>query len=254
MISKRIKDLQMKSRVLGEVGMKSHFDFDYHYSALNIYNELPHYLKLAKSMAYAISNQDIWAFDYDKLGGRIFYNQELPVEEFCMELDYVSSVYEKLKEEINDIDELIDLQLISVLSDGKSLWCNGHISWSYALILSLGVGGLKDKISKYLIKTSDIKAKEFYEGVLILLDALLEFNDKHIKVYEELGNFELANLMRNVPMKPAKSFREAVQSFYMQHIVVMRENPFGGNSPGRLDYFLWPYLKKDLEKGLITLA
>ena len=37
------------------------------------------------------------------------------------------------------------------------------------------------------------------------------------------------------------------------NIVVMRENPFGGNGPGRLDYYLWPYLKKDLELGLITL-
>ena len=33
----------------------------------------------------------------------------------------------------------------------------------------------------------------------------------------------------------------------------MSENPYGGNGPGRLDYFLWPYLKNDLEKGIITL-
>lgn len=85
-----------------------------------------------------------------------------------------------------------------------------------------------------------------------MIDAMLEFNDKHADEYERLGNRELAERMRRVPRYPAKSFRDAVQAYFMQHIVVMRENPHGGNSPGRLDYYLWPYLKADLESGACT--
>ena len=33
----------------------------------------------------------------------------------------------------------------------------------------------------------------------------------------------------------------------------MLKTPLGGNGPGRLDYFLWPYLEKDLKKGKETL-
>ena len=37
------------------------------------------------------------------------------------------------------------------------------------------------------------------------------------------------------------------------HIVLMKESPFGGNGPGRLDYYLWPYLERDLAAGRCTL-
>ena len=33
----------------------------------------------------------------------------------------------------------------------------------------------------------------------------------------------------------------------------MKEEPNGGNSPGRLDYYLWPYLEADLKNGACTL-
>ena len=253
MISERIKFIQERCLELGKSGKASHFDYDLHFSANNIYNDLPHGEKLAKSMSYAIANQDIWVYDYDNIGGRIFYNHEKPVDNLCPELDYVSSAYAKLKNEIECYDELVDNQLISILSDGKSLWCNGHISWNYNLILEYGVEGLKDKFLKALEFNDDLNKKEFYQGVIHLLDSLLEFNDKHVDEYIKLGNSELASRMKRVPRYPSLSFKDAVQAFYMQHIVVMRENPFGGNSPGRLDYFLWPYLKRDLDNSIITL-
>jgi hypothetical protein len=45
----------------------SHFMTDYHSSALEKYAEYPLWEKLARSMAYAIKNQD--AYDYDGIGG-----------------------------------------------------------------------------------------------------------------------------------------------------------------------------------------
>ena len=39
----------------------------------------------------------------------------------------------------------------------------------------------------------------------------------------------------------------------MQHIIVMKENPYGGNGPGRLDYYLWPYLQRDLQADRCSL-
>lgn len=254
MITKRINTILEKCKIIGKEGRPSHFSYDYNNSALSMYNDLPHYKKLALSMAYAIKNQDVWCYDYDNLGGRIFYNNEKEVEEFSSDLDYVTMALTNLKQDIPSFDELVDYELISCLTNGKDLWCNGHISWNYDYILKYGVVGLKNKYLNALSNPKDDKAKEFYEGVVILLDSMLEFNDKHILEYEKLGNNELARRMSIVPRYPAKSFIEAVQSFYMQHIVVMRENPFGGNSPGRLDYYLWPYLKNDLESNIITMA
>ena len=57
---------------------------------------------------------------------------------------------------------------------------------------------------------------------------------------------EMAEICQRVPRFPASSFRDAVQAFWFQHLAVMFENPFGGNGPGRLDFYLWPYLERDL--------
>ncbi|HOM58015.1 MAG TPA: pyruvate formate lyase family protein, partial [Candidatus Latescibacteria bacterium] len=64
---------------------------------------------------------------------------------------------------------------------------------------------------------------------------------------------EMADVCRRVPRNPSTTFREAVQTFWFQHLAVMYENPFGGNGPGRLDYYLWPFLERDLASGRITL-
>lgn len=242
----RIVKLQEESRVRGLSGMPTHFMADLHESVLGRFCNLPHYEKLARSMAYAIVNQPIFAYENDGIGGRVYYNNEAKPEALSPELDWESEAYTKIREFCPEVELLRESRMINASN-------KGHVSWRYDRILSEGALGLKEKAESYLKNPKDEDAKAFYEGVLIMIDAMLEFNDKHVSEYEMLGNHELAQRMRRVPRYPAESFRDAVQSYFMQHIVVMRENPFGGNSPGRLDYFLWPYLERDLEKGVITL-
>lgn len=246
MITERIKDLKEKSERRGKEGKKAHFSKDYHNSALTLFKELPLWEKTARSMAYAIANQDVYAYDDDRLGGRTYYGDEETDYTPCPDLDYVTESFAIFKERYPDADEMYENQLIFPM-------VFGHITWRYDYILSLGLDAFKQKYIDAQNSAKDEKAYQFYSGVIILLEAMQEFNDKHIACYEEMGNKHLAELMRKVPRKPCESFEEAVQAYFMQHIVVMSENPYGGNSPGRLDYFLWPYLKRDLEKGIITL-
>ena len=246
MITERISNLQKLAAKRGKAGMPTHFASDYHRSALTVYKDLPHWEKLARAMAYAIANQPVFAYEEDMIGGRIYYNKEAPVEKNCPELDYVTEGAKMFSEEYPDCNELFENQLISRMA-------KGHITWFFDRLLKYGTDGFRKIYENALSNAKDDKAREFYSGVIILIGALQEFNDKHVSVYEELGNSELAERMKRVPRYPAESFRDAVQSFFMQHIVVMRENPFGGNGPGRLDYYLWPYLKKDLAEGKCTL-
>lgn len=242
----RIKKIHEECRIRGLNGMPTHFMADLHGAVLGRFKDLPHYEKLARAMAYAIENQPVFAYDSDGIGGRVYYNKDANPEVMSPELDWQSDAYKEIKGFCPEVDLLREVHMIN----GSN---KGHVSWRYDRILSMGVIGLREQVEKYLENPKDEDARAFYEGVLIMIDALLAFNDKHIAEYERLGNFELAERMRRVPRYPAESFRDAVQSYFMQHIVVMRENPFGGNSPGRLDYFLWPYLERDLEKGICTL-
>ena len=246
MLSKRIQELHEVSLKRGAAGQPSHFYRDYHASALGQFASLPHGEKLARAMAYAIENQDIWVYEDDRIGGRIYYNQEAPVEQQCPELDYLAEAHQVFHSLYPEAQELMENQLIF----GTAV---GHITWFFDKILRLGTEGFRAQYVAALKNAKDKEAEEFYNGVIILIDALQNFNDKHVEAYERMGNTELAQRMRKVPRQPCTSFREAVQAFFMQHIVVMRENPFGGNGPGRLDYYLWPYLKADLENGKCSL-
>jgi len=100
--------------------------------------------------------------------------------------------------------------------------------------------------------------------VAIVLQGLLSWVELHVSAIENLIREEvdpvrrnelqeMADVCRRVPRNPSTTFREAVQTFWFQHLAVMYENPFGGNGPGRLDYYLWPFLERDLVSGSITL-
>lgn len=246
MITKRIIDLQIISEQRGKASQVGHFSKDYHNSAKTLYKDCPQWEKTARAMAYAIANQNVYAYAEDRIGGRTYYGKEEIDYTPCSDLDYVTESFDIFKSKYPEADEMYENQLIFPM-------VFGHITWRYDYILSLGIDAFKQKYVDALKDAKDDAAYQFYSGVIILLEAMQEFNDKHIAYYEKLGNHHLADLMRKVPRYPCETFEEAIQSYFMQHIVVMSENPYGGNSPGRLDYFLWPYLKKDLECGRITL-
>jgi len=244
--TERIARLEKECVERVKSGIKSHFQADYHAAALTKFAGLEQWEKIARSMAYAIVNQDIHVEDDDRIGGRTYHQNEQPVEQMDPDLDYLTQPTQAVLKEFPDILELQKNFLVGGTTAG-------HITWFFDRLLAMGITGFKEKYEEALLHAKDREAEQFYKGVLILLDALQEFNDKHIEAYEKIGNHELAERMKKVPRYPAETFREAVQAFLMQHIVVMKENPYGGNGPGRLDYYLWPYLEKDLKAGRCTL-
>lgn len=139
----------------------------------------------------------------------------------------------------------------------------GHIGWHWDWILAEGVEGLLGRIAAAR-PAADAEGREVLEGMAICLQALLDWADRHVAELErclaqaapaeaeELRS--LLEICRHVPRQGARSFREALQAFHLSYLATMFENPHGGNGPGRLDYYLWPYLEPDLASGRQTLA
>lgn len=247
--------LTERIRQIGEDSVKAwhehdetHFNFDLHYSANTVYQKLPLWEKAARSMAYAVTAQEVIIKPYDKLIGRVYYyGKTKPCSEICRDFDHGS---EETAEKIHSLYPYYDEMLNNRLIGGGGL---GHVNWAWEKILYMGTSGLKKLNSEARDSARDRKAKEYYSGVVIMLEALEEWNKKHAARLRELGMTEMAGICEKVPFYPAETFHEAVQSFFMQYIVVMSENPYGGNGIGRLDYLLWPYLKEDLENGRCTM-
>lgn len=246
MKTQRIIELEKASALRGKSKPVTHFAVDYHEASLTKFADLELWEKTARSMAYAIENQDVFVDEEDRIGGRVYHLNEMQPIQMNSDLDYKTEADKAFREEYPQAQELLDNQLIG----GSS---KGHITWLWDRILSLGLTGFKARYEEALKYAEDEEAEQFYKGVIILLDAMQAFNDKHIEAYEKLGKYDLAERMKKVPRYPAETFMEAVQAFFMQHITVMKENPFGGNGPGRLDYYLWPYLERDIKAGRCTL-
>jgi len=143
----------------------------------------------------------------------------------------------------------------------------GHFTMDHEKVLSKGLGGIIQEAWEKLDRLSSTdKAGEkglFYEAVIRSLSATIGFAERyadladHMAATETNGDRsrelqEIAKICRNVPRHPARTFHEALQSMYFIHLVSQIET--GGNSVslGRVDQFLYPFYKADMEAGILT--
>lgn len=143
-----------------------------------------------------------------------------------------------------------------------------HLSLDFEKLLSLGLSGIKAEIkdnlarlpinSPYAYPDYDIVKKyEFYNCLLIELDALSDLAKRYSKEAERLSHnapeprkselLRISEIMSHVPEYPAQSFYEALQSvqFYAGTL-------FGLYPLNRPDRYLYEFYKNDIENGIIT--
>ncbi|MBU3918235.1 formate C-acetyltransferase/glycerol dehydratase family glycyl radical enzyme [bacterium] len=143
----------------------------------------------------------------------------------------------------------------------------GHFTMNQSQVLKSGLAEIiKTAQDSYNTLDEIEKTSEkglFYLSVVRSLNAAISFAQRYSSLAEDLAEKEqnparkeelqeIARVCGRVPEHPAATFQEAVQSFYFIHLIAQIES--GGNSIslGRLDQILYPYYKKDLERGLIT--
>ena len=62
----------------------------------------------------------------------------------------------------------------------------------------------------------------------------------------------MARMLRRVPWEPPETFWEAVQSLWLNHMLILSDEnyPGAGVSFGRIDQYLWPYWQRSLAAGM----
>jgi len=247
-LSERIQKIRDFSCNIGCNPPENTYYFDLHHAARTKYAHLDRLDKIANCVADAFENQKIYIEDFDRLIGRVFFFNDKPIANPDPDFDHITLAKERILAEIEDYSDF--MQLPQVVGDNHF---HGHICWNWNTMLRLGTSGLKAQCELEIQRTQDEKRLQYYRNVITVLCALERWNDKHVDELKKRGMTELAAICEKVPKYPAETFHEAVQAFYMQYIAIMRENPGGGNSPGRLDYFLWPYLERDLKENRCTM-
>lgn len=145
----------------------------------------------------------------------------------------------------------------------------GHVTVNYAEVLETGLSGISKKaeaeLNSLCVADSDYASKSsFLNAVIISLKAACTYAKRYSYLAKELADKEpdakrkaellkISEICAKVPENGASSFYEACQSFWFIQMLIQMESSGHSISPGRFDQYMYPYFKKDLDRGAITL-
>ncbi len=164
-------------------------------------------------------------------------------------------------EELRQLEEALVIGLVGV----------GLNIQNHALVIKLGFNGIRKRINDRLAlldaaMPGDHKKIVYLNALLTVCDGI----DKYVERYADLAREKaceekdpqrraelekIAEICQQVPANPARTFWEALQSLWFYHVLLTMATPASRQtrfSPGRMDQYLYPYFKKDIEDGTLT--
>ncbi|HID07643.1 MAG TPA: hypothetical protein EYP10_10925, partial [Armatimonadetes bacterium] len=157
----------------------------------------------------------------------------------------------------------------------QNYWVNAseeHMALDYPTILSLGLGGIKERIDEFeasldVTEPGTPEKRAFYQAARASLEAFQNFILRYAEFARELERsatdpdwrYELrriAETCEHIATEPPRTFREAIQLTWFAFLAVAIEagtthHCFG---PGRIDQYLLPFYEADRENGVLDDA
>ena len=164
----------------------------------------------------------------------------------------------------------------ALLRDCGALYINrkavrgwGETTAGYEMILTEGIEGVKKRIEETrktldVVKPGDYARISYLRALDMAADGIVTMSKRYAQEALRQAQAEqdpkrkaeleqIGEICQRVPEKPARTFREAVQSFYFYQVSIVMEQNAASYNPGRMDQYLYPFYKADLEAGRITL-
>ncbi len=163
---------------------------------------------------------------------------------------------------------------INELEEGSLMWvpwdrppAGNSADWERVLTQGM-LGIMKDieaaRSCLVLSNESEIHKLYNYDAMLISLKATIRHAHRYAELAREMAQtetdpvrkqelLEIAERCDWVPANPARTFREALQSFWFTLLALHLSTISYGECPGRLDQYLFPLYKKDRDNGSVTL-
>jgi formate C-acetyltransferase len=152
--------------------------------------------------------------------------------------------------------------------DRKAVRGFGETTAGYEWILNEGIEGIEAKIiglkdNLDITRPGDYEKDYYLESLLIVAEGMKTLARRYSEEAERLANnerdpdrkselLEISRICSKVPAEPAETFNEALQSLYIYQICIFMEQNAASYNLGRMDQYLYPYYKKDIEEGIIT--
>ena len=177
-----------------------------------------------------------------------------------------SSYEEWLAQIPDDTRKLRDNGVVYI--DRKAVRGFGETTAGYKWLIECGIIGIEKVIKKRRAKLDitvpgDYEKDYYLKSLLIVADGIKTLAERYADEACRLAAIEkdsdrkkelleIAQICQHVPKNPAGTFREALQALYFYQICIFMEQNAAAYNPGRMDQYLWPYYKADIEEGRIT--
>lgn len=135
----------------------------------------------------------------------------------------------------------------------------------YTKILHRGTNALIEEARKYqselrFTDAESIDKFRFYRAIIMAFEAMNTLAQRYSRLAAGMAQKEtnptrkaeleqISAICAKVPMEPATTFREAMQCFWFQFLMLSPSTTLPG---GRFDQYMYPYYKADLDAGRIT--
>ncbi len=125
-----------------------------------------------------------------------------------------------------------------------------NIAPDYGKIIAKGLLAVKKEVEEKLALGKEV-SKDFYASELIILNTIENFVKRYRLEAERLGYIDIAEDLKVVPANPPKTFKQALQMLRVLHYCIWVEGEYHVTLC-RFDQIFYPYLKKDLDAGVIS--
>lgn len=145
----------------------------------------------------------------------------------------------------------------------------GHYLPDIQKIITHGFCKVEAEAKEYLEKLDILDPEftdkiHFYKAVLIVCGGIKMFQNRYADLAEQLAAEEqnqrrkrellqIASNCRRVPYEPARTYYEALQSYWFTLLIDYCGQNGSAISGGRVDQMFYPYYKNDLENGTMAL-
>lgn len=228
--------------------------------AVGLYLELSKAWKEKELDRFSVRKAD--RFEIDEGAKKIFRSLFPFWEGKTVEDRIMALMPEETKNVILDSNSVIDVN-IHMKATGL-----GHVALGYNNVLKKGFLGILQEVKSVLANIDiadprNIKKVTFLKAISIVCEGAIRIGQRYSEIAKNQARvangdrrkelIKIAEVCNHVPANPARSFWEAVQSFFFVQLITQIETDGTAISPGRFDQFVYPYLISDLNNGKISL-
>jgi len=145
----------------------------------------------------------------------------------------------------------------------------GHLVLGHGNVMRQGFSGIKERAKEHLEKLQtdnpdERRNADFLQAVIICSEGAIAFAHRFAGEATKLAEKEadprrrdellrIADNCRWVPANPPRTFYEAMQCLWFTQVIAQISYGMAGTfALGRVDQYLYPFYKRDVEQGIIT--